>query len=96
MPDKFDGNRRNLIAFLLQIDLYFSFNEEKFNDNYTSKSLFATSYLKGAAMEWVELYITDFYSDVDNDGTMAITKTMYKSWDGFKTELRRMFGDFDA
>ena len=41
-PDKFDGNRKNLNAFLLQTDLYFSFNKDKFDDDYNSKSLFAT------------------------------------------------------
>ena len=96
LPDKFDGNRRNLTTFLLQMDIYFSFNEEKFEDNYNAKSLFATSYLRGAAMEWVEPYITDFNDHPNTDGTMIMTKTMYKSWEGFKQELRRMFGDFDA
>ena len=84
LPDKFDSNRRNLMTFLLQMDIYFSFNEEKFKDNYNAKSLFATSYLRGAAMEWVELYIIDFNDYPNIDGIIIMTKTIYKSWEGFK------------
>ena len=95
-PDKFHGDRKNLNAFILQMEIYFSFNDDKFEEDYNSKSLFATSFLRGAALEWIEPFIHDFYEHESTDGSMVTTKTIYKTWDGFKKEIKRMFGDFNA
>ena len=78
------------------MDIYFLFNEEKFKDNYNIKSLFATSYLRGATIEQVKLYITNFNNYPNINGIIIITKTIYKSQEGFKQELQYIFGDFNA
>ena len=44
-PDKFDGTRKSLNSFILQIEIYFSFNEDKFVTIY-AKSLYAASFLR--------------------------------------------------
>ena len=38
LPNKYDSNRKNLKSFILQVEIYFNFNEDKF-DNYIAKSL---------------------------------------------------------
>jgi hypothetical protein len=94
-PDKFSGDRKQLNSFLLQMEIYFSFNDDKF-ESYYAKSLFASSFLRGSAQDWIEPFITDFYENKATCGKMANTKAIFRGWDGFKTEIRKMFGDFDA
>lgn len=96
LPDKYHGSRKELETFLLQVEIYFNFNDEKFTNNYNSRSLWVASYLRGSALEWVQPFMEDFFENEDEDGKMATTKKIFKSWEGMKKEMRRMFGDIDA
>jgi hypothetical protein len=96
LPDKFKGDRRELETFLLQIELYFTFNKDKFSDS-TEQSLWATSYLRGEALVWIQPFLRDYFNHKDNlDQAMKTTQTIFAGFGGFKREIRRMYGDIDA
>jgi hypothetical protein len=46
LPDKYKGDRRKLEIFLLQVEIYITFNQDKFNRR-TTVSSWAVSYLRG-------------------------------------------------
>jgi hypothetical protein len=94
LPDTFSGNRKELEVFLLQVELYVNFNEDKFPTN-ESFGLWTASYLRGEALRWAEPFLKDYFKHDDTCGSMAITKRMFGNWNGFKQEIRRMFGDID-
>ena len=69
-PEPFDGGRGKLRAFFSQVELFFGFNADRFpTDKY--KVLFASTYLRGPAFEWFNLFLTDFLKNepdkMDND-----------------------------
>lgn len=94
LPDTYSGNRKDLEVFLLQVELYSHFNDEKFPTN-ESYALWTSSYLRGEALRWVEPFLKDYFLHEDTCGAMITTKNMFRSWKGFKKEIRRMFGDID-
>jgi hypothetical protein len=49
LPDTFLGNRKDLEVFLLQVELYTYFNDDKFPTN-ESYGLWTLSYLRGEAL----------------------------------------------
>ncbi|APA12629.1 hypothetical protein SS1G_03725 [Sclerotinia sclerotiorum 1980 UF-70] len=53
LPDRFTGNRQELETFLLQFEIYFQFNQDKFNHD-ADKSVWAASYLRGEAVKWIQ------------------------------------------
>jgi hypothetical protein len=95
LPERYAGDRTKLKVFLLQVQIFFKFNEEKFLD-YDSKTVWAISYLTGEALKWVEPYLEDYFANQDEDGVMTTTKRIFKSFGGFKAEIGRVFGDVDA
>lgn len=94
LPDTFSGNRKDLEVFLLQVELYTHFNEDKFPTD-ESYGLWTSSYLRGEAMRWVEPFLKDYFQYEETCGRMATTRSMFGTWAGFKHEIRRMFGDID-
>ena len=75
--------------------MYFTFNEDKF-ENYNAKPLFATSFLRDGALDQIEIYLNNFYKNKATDRSINVTKTLFKTQEGFKIELKRIFRDFDA
>ncbi|ELR08223.1 hypothetical protein GMDG_08621, partial [Pseudogymnoascus destructans 20631-21] len=69
MPDApTSGNRKELEVFLLQVELYQHFNDEKFPTQ-ESYALWTVSYLRGEALRWVEPFLKDYFkyeSDTDD------------------------------
>ena len=61
-PEKFDGSRTELRAFLTNMDLYCEFNDVP-NDQ--EKVLIASTFLKGKASNWMQLYVDDYLMDID-------------------------------
>ncbi|ELR07268.1 hypothetical protein GMDG_08339, partial [Pseudogymnoascus destructans 20631-21] len=49
LPDTYSGNRKELEVFLLQVELYQHFNDEKFPTQ-ESYALWTASYLRGEAL----------------------------------------------
>lgn len=92
-PEKYDGSRNDLRNFLTNIDLYCEFNEVP-NDE--EKILMASTHMKGKASNWIQPYVEDYLSDIDRKGTRDETKTLFASWNNFKEEMGRIFGEVDA
>ncbi|KAH7551149.1 reverse transcriptase [Bipolaris maydis] len=92
-PDKYDGNREGLRTFLTNIELYCGYNDVP-NDE--EKILMANTHMKGKAASWMQPYVEDFLTDIDNKGTKDETRTLFSSWANFKEELGRIFGEVDA
>ena len=92
-PEPFDSSRRKLWAFFSQIELFFGFNVDKFPTD-KHKVLFASTYLRGLAFEWFNLYFMDFLNNEpdkrDND-TIEVTQNYLN----FKNKLRQVFVNFD-
>ena len=92
-PEPFDGNRGKLQAFFSQVELFFGFNVERFPTD-EHKVLFASTYLRGPAFEWLNSFLTDFLKnkpDKRDDDTIEVTQ----NYSNFKNKLRQVFVDFD-
>ena len=60
LPNTYSGNRKELEVFLLQVELYTHFNDDKFPTN-ESYGLWTASYLRGEALRWVEPFLKDYF-----------------------------------
>ena len=92
-PELFDGSRGKLRAFFSQIELFFGFNVDRFPTN-KHKVLFASTYLRGPALEWFNSFLTDFLNnkpDKRDDDTIEVTQ----NYSNFKNKLRQVFGNFN-
>jgi hypothetical protein len=63
LPIEFTRRRDQIKSFRLQYKLYWEMNLDKFSNNARGKLLFAMSYLRGKALEWIQPYMEDY---VDN------------------------------
>ena len=94
-PDKFHGDRKLLDDYIIQLEMHFTFNEDKFEKGF-QKCIFAASFLRGIAMTWIKPYLFDYYrNSLQPSKMMAMTKSIFVSWEGFKLEIRKMFGNFN-
>ncbi|APA15655.1 hypothetical protein sscle_15g104250 [Sclerotinia sclerotiorum 1980 UF-70] len=95
LPDRFTGNRQELETFLLQLEIYFQFNQDKFNHD-ADKSVWAASYLRGEAAKWVQPYLKDYFTNLSEPKKrMYPTQTIFGRFEGFKKEIRRVFGNIN-
>lgn len=92
-PEKYEGGRAELRAFLTNIDLYCGFNEVP-NDQ--EKILTAGLHMKGRAAVWMQPYTEDYLRSPLTCGTKPETQKMFFSWIGFREEMGRIFGEVDA
>ncbi|KAB2573749.1 Mammalian retrotransposon derived protein [Lasiodiplodia theobromae] len=94
-PEKFDGDRKKLQSFLLQMQRYLQFNQAQF-DNDAEAVLFASTYLRGTAEAWIKPYLRD---QLANEATPAErrpkTKEIFNTYQGFATNLRTTFTNRD-
>src|SRR5208282_2863598 len=58
-PDTYQGERDLLDAFLLQCDIYIGFNGEKLFPTEVDQVLRVTTYLRGRALAWMQVYTQD-------------------------------------
>ena len=94
-PDKFHGERKLLDDYIIQLEMHFTFNEDKF-DSQSQKCIFAASFLRGIAMTWIKPYLFDYYQNSHKSTKMMVmTRNIFGGWEGFKEEIRKMFGNFD-
>jgi hypothetical protein len=66
-------------------------NPDKFNNNSRGKLLFAMSYLRGKALEWIQPYIEDYVDNANpgdlNENTIAILGSV----DAFFVAIKETF-----
>ncbi|KAM0179983.1 hypothetical protein ACHAPF_002516, partial [Botrytis cinerea] len=89
LSNKYQGSRQKLDTFLLQFEIYFRFNKDKFIIK-ESKSIWTTSYLRGEAIKWIQPYLRDYFEHNDKNRIQSI-QTIFNSFEGFKTEIYRIF-----
>ena len=92
-PEPFDGSRGKLRAFFSQTEFFFGFNVDGFPIN-KHKVWFASTYLKGPAFKWFNLFLMDFLNNEPDKRDNDIIKVT-QNYSNFKNKLRQVFGDFD-
>jgi hypothetical protein len=92
-PDKYEGGRSELRAFLTNIELYCGYYNVP-NDQ--EKILTASMHMKGRATNWMQPYVEDYLKDPRWLGTKDETRKIFSSWDHFKQEIQNIFGEVDA
>jgi hypothetical protein len=69
-------------------------------DRKAAKVVYAISYLRGIAFNWVKTYVEDFMAHKNSDrqvNTLARepTQRMFTSYKTFKDNIRQVFGDIE-
>ncbi|KAM0701566.1 hypothetical protein Q7P35_010474 [Cladosporium inversicolor] len=87
-PIEFTGRRDQIKSFRLQCKLYWEMHPEKFEKNARGKMLFAMSYLRGKALEWIQPYMEDYIDNTNlgdlKDSTIEILGSVDKFFDNIK------------
>ncbi len=91
-PEKYEGDRSELRSFLTNIDLYCTYNEVPTEQE---KILTASMHMKGKAANWMQPYVDDYLQDIERLGTKTDTQVIFTSWESFKREMGRIFGEVD-
>ena len=94
LPDTFNGSRSRFKAHLVQVDLYIGFNLDKFKTE-VDKVMWAISFLRGAAFDWIEVFLNDFM-DNKEDSREPETDAIFGSYAEYKKRINRVFRDIDA
>jgi hypothetical protein len=92
-PEKYEGGRTELRAFLTNVDLYCELNDVP-NDQ--EKILTASMHMKGKAANWMQPYVEDYLKSRGTNGEKQDTQELFKSWKSFQEEMGRIFGEVDA
>jgi hypothetical protein len=93
-PEFFDGARSKLRGFLTQIEMQLRMNPQIANEE--DKVVFVSTYLRGQAFEWFELFIREYQEKADKDQWSDTTQEIFASYTAFKKKLEQTFGDIDA
>jgi Domain of unknown function (DUF4939) len=98
-PDKYGGERSKLKGFLIQVDLYFTFNSTRFKSE-TERVLYVVSRLERDALNWIEGFVVDYMSHTNRAGqvTTAMRKetiALFQTYRGFIKEIKNTFGEID-
>src|SRR2546429_7854410 len=96
LPETFEGKPGTLERFLIQLQLYFRFHVDQFS-THIDKILFACTYCRGSAFDWLEGYIQDYleHSGETNQDRREETDKLMKSYASFEAKLRAIFGDLN-
>jgi hypothetical protein len=94
LPDTFNGTRSKLKAHLAQVDLYIGFNLDKFKSE-VDKVMWAVSFLRGAAFDWIEVFLNDFMDSKELEREPE-TVDIFSSYAKYKKRITRIFRDIDA
>ena len=90
-PDIFDGNRKDLPRFLAQLRLYFGF---KGINGHEPQVLFAISYLKGSAYNWIGPCLEEFLTKSQEERRKD-TRRIFGDYDEFVRRLKGLYGKID-
>ncbi|KFY05968.1 hypothetical protein V491_08927 [Pseudogymnoascus sp. VKM F-3775] len=99
-PDTFDGNRKKLKSFMIQVELWLAFNAKYFTRD-VDKILWTVALLRGSASDWISSFLADHMSTRNveglcTSGASKATQAIFVSWKGFAKQLTLNFGDIDA
>jgi len=92
-PEKYEGGRIELPAFLTNMDLY-CLKHNVPNDQ--EKILTASLHMKGKAATWLQPYVADYLKHPTLSAMKPGTRDLFTSWKNFTDEMERMFGAVDA
>jgi hypothetical protein len=88
---EFTGRRDQIKSFRLQCKLYWEMNPEKFNGNQRAKLLFALSYLRGKALEWIQPHMEDFIDHPTGEGANPRTIELLSNDTRFFAAIKETF-----
>jgi hypothetical protein len=90
-PMEFTGRRDQIKSFRLQCKLYWEMNPDKFSNNQRNKLLFAMSYLRGKALDWIQPHMEDFIDHPTGAGANARTLELLRNDAVFFEALKETF-----
>src|SRR5271168_2223377 len=95
-PDAYRGERDLLDAFLLQCDIYIGFSGEKLFPTEVDKVLWVTTYLRGRALAWMQVYTQDLLTyQATPEEQQPLTRQIFGDYAVFKAQIRKIFGEID-
>ena len=86
-PDLYYRERSKLNSQLLQLEFYFSLINKSIKDK--EKVIFAVSYIRGRALNWIN---TDIIRYIDDDNPDDNIKEQIEDFGKFKKRIRMIFG----
>ena len=92
-PEHFKGERGTLKRWIIQIQLYVRMHSSKFSDE-AAKVMFASSYLSGAALDWVMPRLEDYISNPGGRQEEE-TRQMFHQLENFFVCIKTAFGEVD-
>ncbi len=93
MPNAFDGTKRTLRGFLIQIRAYHQFhtiNLSYLNDKMQNVATF----IKSDTLEWIEPLFRDFF-EYNNDDQNPLTRKVFNLYKDFEVKFKIVFGEMD-
>ena len=93
LPELFDSSWRKLWVLFSQIELFFRFNADRFiNKKY--KVLFANSYLKKPAFEWLNTFLQNFWNNDPKDKN-DVMNVIIQKFSRFQELMAQVFRAFN-
>jgi hypothetical protein len=89
-PEKYEGGRTELPAFLTNMDLFCLRNKVP-NDQ--EKILTVSMHMEGKAATWIQPYVENYLEKTDAASMKPDTRKLFANWGSFKEEV---FGEVDA
>jgi hypothetical protein len=93
LPDKYDGSKGKLQAFLTSANMYIRYNKGLFPTE-ADKVLVIANQLSGTAFDWMEPRIRDWL-DNHYDEQQPETRYMFKDFEHFVQKLQQIYGNMD-
>jgi hypothetical protein len=90
-PIEFTGRRDQIKSFRLQYKLYWEMNPERFNGKARAKLLFAMSYLRGKALEWIQPHMENYIDSTTTEQITESTRAVLGSVDLFFAAIKETF-----
>jgi hypothetical protein len=90
-PMEFTGRRDQIKSFRLQCKLYWEMNPERFNGKARAKLLFAMSYLRGKALEWIQPHMENYIDSTTTEQITESTRAVLGSVDLFFAAIKETF-----
>jgi hypothetical protein len=89
-PAEFTGRRDQIKSFQLQCKLYWEMHPEKFL-GHRKRVLFALSYFRGKALEWIQPHMEDFIDHPSGEGAKEGTAAILGSSNRLFASMKEVF-----